>query len=223
MYVIFDMDGVIVNSEIVYRAGHRYAAKVLGLSEEKIAEGTVRVAGVTQEREEQIWGEIFEELPDFEPVEIIRLFRSYFVQELEAGRVELKPGTAQILRFLRERKIPVGLASSTSGEQIRKVLGILGVLESFDVIVSGDMVTRGKPDPGIFLTCAGQMGIPEAMYSETYVIEDSYNGIRAAHAAGMRPIMVPDLLPPTEEMLALSEVVLPSLEELQKWLEQRNN
>ena len=92
------------------------------------------------------------------------------------------------------------------------------MLQYFDAVVSGDMVQCGKPDPEIFLRCAAELGIPEAEFGETFVIEDSYNGIRAAYAAGMRPVMVPDLLPPTEEMYEKSAAVLPSLMDVEKWM-----
>ena len=92
------------------------------------------------------------------------------------------------------------------------------MLQSFDAIVSGDMVERGKPDPEIFLKCAAQLGVPESKYSEIFVIEDSHNGIRAARAAGMKPIMVPDLLPATDEMRRLSAAVLASLTDVIEWM-----
>lgn len=74
------------------------------------------------------------------------------------------------------------------------------MLEYFDQIVGGDMVKHSKPEPDIFLEACGRL---ESKPENCYVIEDSYNGIRAAHAAGMHPIMVPDLMEPTEEMKSL--------------------
>ena len=81
------------------------------------------------------------------------------------------------------------------------------------------MVQKGKPDPEIFLLCADALGIPVSKYSETYVIEDSHNGIRAAYAAGMKPVMVPDQLPPTQEMREKAAVILPSLTDAAQWLD----
>ena len=79
------------------------------------------------------------------------------------------------------------------------------------------MVTRSKPDPEIFLLACDKIGVsPE----RAYAIEDSYNGIRAAHRGGLRPLMVPDLLPADEEMRALSEAVLPDLFEVTAFLRQ---
>ena len=115
----------------------------------------------------------------------------------------------------------MGLASSSPRRMIEKVLGRHDVLRYFDVIVSGDMVSHGKPDPEIFLTCAAQMGISSEEFKETYVIEDSHNGIRAAAAAGMHPIMIPDLLEVTEEMQTLAETICPSLHAAIEYLTDR--
>ena len=132
--------------------------------------------------------------------------------------MKLKPGAAEILKFLEDNKIHAGLASSSPRAVIDKVLRPHDLLRYFDTVVSGDMVERGKPDPEIFLKCAAQLGIPESKYSETFVIEDSHNGSRAAYAAGMQPVMVPDLLPVTEEMRRKTEIILPDLTETQRYL-----
>jgi beta-phosphoglucomutase-like phosphatase (HAD superfamily) len=88
-----------------------------------------------------------------------------------------------------------------------------GIFEYFDVIVSGDMVKKSKPDPEIFLLCAEKLGVPP---SEITVFEDSQNGIKAAHAAGMRPVMVPDFVAPEKEVAALAYAVCSSLTEVKE-------
>ena len=218
MYVIFDMDGVIVDSEVVYRRGHISAARQFGLPEDLMKEASEKVTGVTLELEEQIMRETFERFPQFDYEKVFEASRQYFSYIVETGKMELKPGAVEILRFLKERNVPVGLATSSTRELIEKVAGRHGVLQYFDAVVSGDMVENGKPDPEIFLRCAAALGIPESKYSSTYVIEDSHNGVRAAYAAGMQAVMVPDLLAPTEEMHEKAAVVLPSLAEAEKWL-----
>jgi HAD superfamily hydrolase (TIGR01509 family) len=140
---------------------------------------------------------------------------------VETGQMQLKPGAKEILQYLKGQEIPVGLASSSPRRMIDKVLQRHDVLRYFDVIVSGDMVEHGKPDPEIFLTCAAQMGISSEGFKETYVIEDSHNGIRAAFDAGMQPVMVPDRLAPNEEMRQKAAVILPSLNDLIAWLHDR--
>ena len=219
MYVIFDMDGVISDSEAVYLAGYLHAASLYGLPEKDMREAVVKATGVTDEDERRIMTETFRHLPQFDLEKTYRACREYFADVVESGRMDLKPGAAQILRCLRERGVPVGLASSSPRRMIEKVLGPHRVMQYFDTIVSGDVVERGKPDPEIFLRCAAQMGIPESKYTEICVIEDSYNGIRAAHAAGMKPVMVPDQLPPTQEMREKAAVILPSLFDVMEWIE----
>ena len=91
-----------------------------------------------------------------------------------------------------------------------------GLTGYFDVILGGDNVKAGKPAPDIFLTCAGLM---KCRPEDCFVIEDSYNGIRAAKNAGMHPIMVPDQMPPNEEMKSLAEAVLDDLQQVRGYLE----
>ena len=85
----------------------------------------------------------------------------------------------------------------------------------FDQVVTGDQLERSKPAPDIYLMACRALGVaPEAAWA----VEDSYNGIRSAAAAGMRPIMVPDLLPPTPEMRQLSHIILPDLTAVEDYL-----
>ena len=219
MYVIFDMDGVIVDSEAVYLAGYLHAAELYDLPIEDMKTAVGRAVGVIDAMERQIMIETFGHLPQFSMDKTYKACRDYFNNIVETGQMELKPGAAQILQILKNRNIPVGLASSSPRVMIKKVLERHDVLRYFDVIVSGDMVMKGKPDPEIFLRCADAMGIPVSKYSETFVIEDSHNGIRAAYAAGMKPVMVPDQLPPTQEMREKAAVILPSLFDVMEWIE----
>ena len=221
MYVIFDMDGVIVDSEAVYLAGYLHAAELYDLPIEDMRTAVGRATGVTDNMERAIMVETFGHLPQFSMDKTYKACRDYFNNIVETGQMKLKPGAAEILRFLNDNKIPTGLASSSPRAMIEKVLKPHDVRQYFDTVVSGDMVERGKPDPEIFLKCAAQLGISESKYSETFVIEDSHNGIRAAHAAGMQPVMVPDMLPATEEMRRLSAAVLPSLMDVTEWLQSR--
>ena len=93
-------------------------------------------------------------------------------------------------------------------------------MEVFSVVIGGDMIERSKPAPDIFMEACRQLNVlPE----DSFIIEDSYNGIRAAHAAGAKAIMVPDLLQPTEEIRELVYSVQDSLVHVRKMLEQEIN
>ena len=217
MYVMFDMDGVLVDSEADYLAGYLHSASLYGLPESDMRAAVGRAVGVVDAMERQIMTETFGHLPQFDLERTFRACRDYFAGVVESGQMALKPGAKEILQQLKAKGIPVGLASSSSRAMIEKVLAGHEVLQYFDAVVSGDMVQKGKPDPEVFLRCADALGIPVSKYSETFVIEDSYNGIRAAYAAGMKPVMVPDQLPPTQEMREKAVAILPSLTEAAEW------
>ena len=221
MNVIFDMDGVISDSEAVYLAGYLHAAELYGLPEDDMRRAVDLATGVTDDQERRIMTETFGRLPQFDMDRTYKACRDYFANVVETGQMQLKPGAKEILQYLKEQEIPVGLASSSPRRMIDKVLQRHDVLRYFDVIVSGDMVEHGKPDPEIFLTCAAQMDISSEEFKETYVIEDSHNGIRAAFDAGMQPVMVPDRLAPNEEMRQKAAAILPSLNDLIAWLHDR--
>lgn len=126
----------------------------------------------------------------------------------------VKDGT-EILASLHERGIPMAIGSSGRRAQIESNLSVSGLTSYFSAIASGDEVLHGKPAPDIFLLAAKRLGVPPA---DCYVFEDSPNGIRAAHAAGMKPILIPDLMPVTEEIASLTvgvyKVLTDALEEL---------
>ena len=197
MNVIFDMDGVISDSEAVYLAGYLHAAEFYGLPEDDMRRAVDLATGVTDDQERRIMTETFGYLPQFDMDRTYKACRDYFANVVETGQMQLKPGAKEILQYLKEQEIPVGLASSSPRRMIDKVLQRHDVLRYFDVIVSGEE------------------------FKETYVIEDSHNGIRAAFDAGMQPVMVPDRLAPNEEMRQKAAAILPSLNDLIAWLHDR--
>ncbi|MBQ8975566.1 MAG: HAD-IA family hydrolase, partial [Oscillospiraceae bacterium] len=133
--------------------------------------------------------------------------------------VPLKTGVYEIIRYLRAQRCKLGLASSTRYEIVSMRLKQAGIFDCFDAVVTGDMVCRSKPEPDIFLLCARQMG---AVPCNTYVIEDSFNGITAAHRAGMIPIMVPDLKQPDEHIRSLSAAVKDDLLQALEFFKENN-
>ena len=140
--------------------------------------------------------------------------RRLYYDHYEREGLPLKSGARELLSALNGSGTPLALASSTRTETVRRELRDAGLLDFFDVVIGGDQVTRSKPHPEIFLRAAAELGTaPE----ECCVIEDSFNGIRAAAAAGMHPLMVPDMLQPDEEILALAERVFPSLHEVRNF------
>ena len=114
----------------------------------------------------------------------------------------------ELLDALDQRNCPLALASSTRSATVTAQLRDAGLLPCFRAVIGGDQVSHSKPHPEIFLTAAEQLGVASG---DCCVVEDSYNGIRAAHAGGMIPLMVPDTLPPDEEMHRLAWAIVPDL------------
>ena len=141
-----------------------------------------------------------------------------FFSHASGGKLAKKPGVEELLKYLKMRGFKIGLASSTREVLVRSEISDGGLLGYFDQIIGGEMVERSKPEPDIFLEACRRLG---ARPENCYVIEDSHNGIRAAYAAGMHPIMVPDLMEVTEEMKELAEEIFESLYEVVEFLEIR--
>lgn len=211
MNVIFDMDGVIFDSERAYVNAYKTLAPKYGLHDwDAVHRACMDSIGVTREKTRQIFFEYVGHEFDYDT------YREEVSELLMKTDYELKPGVYELFAWLKETGAHIALASSTREESVRRSLDKAKLTEYFETLVCGDMITNSKPHPEIFLTAAERI---EADPKSCYVIEDSYNGIRAAHAAGTHPIMVPDILQPDEEIRELAEVVLPSLFEVKDYLE----
>lgn len=213
--VLFDMDGVIFDSERLCLAVWRELAEELGL--EDIEAVFLRCVGTNKTRTQEIFRAAY---PALDFARFDGEARRRFAARCAGGGLPVKPGAREILGSLKEKGVPLALASSTEEAVVRRELQEAGLLDFFDAVIGGDRVTRSKPDPEIFLRAAASLGAEPA---RCFVLEDSFNGIRAAAAAGMRPLMVPDLLPPDEEMRRLAEAILPDLAAAGAYLEKARN
>ena len=214
--VIFDMDGVIFDSEALVVSTWKQVADKYGIA--GIEDTCMECLGTNSEATIRIFQKNYGK--DFPYAVYKKEMAELFHQQAAGGNLEKKPGIHELLEYLRSLKIKTGLASSTREEIVKKELSEGGLLSYFDEIVCGDMVKRSKPAPDIYLeTCRRLLVKPEYCYG----IEDSYNGIRALKSAGMHPLMVPDLAEPTEEMEMLSECILPSLHEVKEYLKKIRN
>lgn len=215
MNVIFDMDGVIFDSERAYVNAYKKLAPKYGMEDfDVVHRACMDSIGVTRQKTKEIFFSYVGHEFDYDS------YREDVQEELNKTEYELKPGVFELFDWLKETGARIALASSTREVSVRKSLGHAGLTEYFDQIVCGDMVSHSKPHPEIFLTAAERLGVDPAT---CYIIEDSYNGIRAAHAAGAHAIMVPDILQPDDEIRGLAEVVLPSLFEVKDYLESKLN
>lgn len=121
-----------------------------------------------------------------------------YLRQIQAEGLPVKKGLFELLDFLKEHRVKIALATSTSRATAELNLQITDTAKYFDTLVCGEDVTNGKPHPEVFLTAAERLRIPPA---ECAAFEDSINGILSAHAAGMVTVMVPDYLQPTPELL----------------------
>ena len=216
--VIFDMDGVIFDTEQLYMdCCLALSDKYHMGTKEEVKALCLRCIGVTSKITRQNILDTYGE--DFPYEDYFRDSMEIFLEKFGDGKHMFKPGVPELFAFLSEKGYRVALASSTKTELLSRELDDAGLLQNFDVLVGGDQVTRSKPAPDIFLRAATLLGEEPG---NCYVIEDSYNGIRAAVAAGMHPVMVPDLLPANDEMREKAEAILGSLFEVKEYLECRD-
>ena len=191
--VIFDMDGVVFYSEKVYFEANKRAADELGMK------------NYTLDYYKQFLGAGTDEMLrkmalDYGNEELIKEFYRLSVKNVlpivDAGGLKLKSGFLELTDYLRENKIQAVLASSNYRKDIKYYLKKANITDRFSHIISADDVTKAKPAPDIFLKAWQKADAPAK--SQTLVIEDSKNGIKAANNAEIPVVMVPDILEPTE-------------------------
>ena len=194
--VIFDMDGLMFDTEALNMKGWKAAGKRHGyeMSDELIRAHIGANAETTRRLMREHFGGDF----DFDAVRGDRI--DYAFRFIEENGTPLKPGLKELLAFLERKGIGTAVASSSEERFVRFYLEHSRLEHEFDVLVCGDMVKKSKPEPDIFLFALSKL---KTAADETLVLEDSYNGIRAARRAGIRSIMIPDLLPSTPEMESL--------------------
>lgn len=193
--VIFDMDGVILDSESISDITWHKALEEAGLKDDKDAVNKCRGTNLadTYAILKELYGKDF-------PVEKFMNRSSELFTQIEfTSGIPLLPYAKEILEYLKP-KYRIALASSTKGATVKRQLTNAGVIQYFETITTGDMVKHSKPDPEIYLLACKSLGLkPE----ECAAIEDSPNGIKSASAAGLKTIMVPDKIQPTEELMPL--------------------
>ena len=199
---IFDMDGLMFDTEQIWQNNWQKIAKEMGvkLAEEFKYEICGTNGALMNSIIEKYYG-----VKDGGPIAADCKQRVH--DDLYESTPE-KPGVHEILEFFRDHGVKIAVASSSSEEQIRRNLQNTGTEGFIDAIVSGVGMKRGKPAPDIFLAAAEKIGIDP---KECYVFEDAYNGVRAGHAAGCTTIMIPDQVQPDDEIRGLADAVCTSL------------
>lgn len=201
---IFDMDGLLFDTERVYREEWQKTAKVFG--QEYDPAFHLAVCGTSGQLMRDVVKRYY---PGVDEDAFVR----YCMERMEERLVfpvEEKPGVHEILDFFREKNVRMAVASSSAGRFIEGNLRNAGIREYFEVVVSGDQVKRGKPEPDIFLAAAERLGLAP---KDCYVFEDGINGVKAGARAGCATVMIPDLIEPNDEVRSLCVGVYDSLTE----------
>jgi HAD superfamily hydrolase (TIGR01509 family) len=204
--LVFDLDGVLVDSEQVWDAARRDVVAEHGGTWKDSA--TRDMLGMSAPE----WSRyVVEELRvPLTPEEVNRAVVDAMLREYEE-RLPLLPGAREAVERMAERW-PLGLASSSNRPVIDLVLDRMGVAAKFAATVSSEEVGRGKPAPDVYLEAARRLGVDAGACA---AVEDSENGIRSAHAAGMRVLAIPNPhFPPAQDAVALADTLLPDLDAL---------
>ena len=191
--VIFDMDGLMFDTEALNAAAWKVAGQLHGFDiTDEVIRGHI---GTNLQTTKMLMQNHFGPQFDFDAVRADRI--SHSMRYIEENGTPLKPGLRELLAYLNKNTIKTAIGTSTGEQFARFYLERAGLGHEFDVIVCGDNVKKGKPEPDIFLAALSGLGV---LRDECLVLEDSYNGITAAHRSGIRCVMIPDLLPPTPEI-----------------------
>jgi HAD superfamily hydrolase (TIGR01509 family) len=211
--VVFDLDGVLVQSEELWDAARRELAQEHGI--EWPDDATDAMMGMSSRE----WSKyVHEEIGVPDPPEEINRKVLEWVEERYRTDLPWIPGAQEAVRRLGAR-FPLGLATSSNREIIDLVVEVGGFEELFEVTVSSEEVERGKPAPDVYLEVTNRMGVDP---TRSVAIEDSTNGLLAAAAAGMRVIAIPnDAHPPAEKGLDAADLVLDSIEDLEPGVVER--
>lgn len=189
---VFDMDGLMFDTERLAMAAWDYAGEKMGLG--KAGYMVMKTLGVTAERADEIWREEFGSNVDTKAMR--RYGREFTDNFYEHNKVPVKYGLYELLDWLKSSGIKTAVASSSTRRAVLRNLESAGITDKFDIIVSGEMATRSKPAPDIYLKACELLGENP---NDCIALEDSRNGLWAAHNAGCRVIMVPDLWQADEE------------------------
>jgi len=208
--VVFDMDGLLLDTERMYGKAAFAACEALGYAMTDVLHRALIGAtwAVNRLELERAFGADF-------PFDVYHLdVRARYIASCADG-IALRPGVLELLGLLRERRIPIGVATSEVGEVATRNLSQTGLLDHVQVLVTRDLVRQGKPHPESYLTAAAGLGTDPA---DCLALEDSHHGARAAIAAGMATILVPDLVPATSEIAAQCLHVARDLHEVYEML-----
>ena len=213
--VIFDMDGLMLDTERIARIAWQQTARAAGYEM-----SDALFASLIGRREPDSIALLRDAFgPEFDFAKSNAECNLIYNDYVTKNGLPVKPGVREILDDLSARNIPLAVATSTQNPLARLRLEQVGLSKYFSVVVGGNEVARGKPEPDIYLEAILRLGIDA---STSFALEDSHAGVRSAHAAGLKVIMVPDIVPPTPEIAALTWRIANSLHDVRTIFAQNN-
>jgi HAD superfamily hydrolase (TIGR01509 family) len=212
--VVFDMDGLMLDTEPLYKTAWQSGCRELGYHLDDAIYR--RLVGRPTIACEQV---LLQSLgPEFPLERFRRLWPSIWQAEVSSRGIRQKPGLSALLELLRNRNVPRALATSSEADFTDISLEHAGLSSSFQAIVTGDQIERGKPAPDIYLAAAAKLGVPP---QSCVALEDSEAGAVAASTAGMVTLLVPDWVAPTSIAVKAATEVFASLVEAHAYIEAR--
>lgn len=196
--IILDMDGTIFDTERIYHDAWTAVGVPEDLYWQMIGRGHAEIK------------EMIRKHMDVPPEVLYERCAQETKWRLAAG-VPKKPGLDNLLNYLRAHSYKMALATSSLTKDAEIKLNCAEVADFFEAVIGGEQVMHGKPAPDIYEKAAAVLNCAS---EECLVLEDSFNGVRGGHAAGMYTVMIPDLLKPDAEIRVLADAVLPSLSEV---------
>lgn len=211
---IFDMDGLMFDTERVFVGAWDYAGEKMGLG--KTGYMSLRTLGMNTPACEQVWRDEFG--ADVDLAALWAYTREYLEDYYSKYVVTVKKGLYDLLTYLQRKGYKLAVASSTKREKVEQHLNSAHIRHYFEAVIAGDMVEKSKPEPDIYLKAAAALGVkPE----ECYALEDSRNGLLSAHRAGCKAIMVPDLWQPDDTVKQFILGPFGDLLQVRDWLIER--
>lgn len=208
--VVFDMDGVLIDTEKIYRLCWKKNGMSIGIPENEMETVCDRVAGGNKTSNARVFKAIMGE--DFDYLAFRQITLELFDEYVVEHGIDIKPHVEETLRFLRDKGIKIALATSTERARAEKRLMDVGIAEYFDEKVCGNEIAHGKPEPDIYLKACEKLQVdPE----DAVAVEDSVNGVISADKAGLYTVMVVDLIQPNEITRKRADKVFFDMKEVQ--------
>lgn len=213
--VIFDLDGTLIDNEKFTIISKVIEGKKIGYEiSEEIAKNTL---GLSTKKSKEYFISIYGE--DF-PYDFFRQKRfDYIIDDIKQNGVKFKKGVQEIINYLNEKSIKKAICTSSTKKYLNAYKKYSNIFDNFDIIITGEEIKNGKPNPEIFLKAMDRLNIN---YKNTLIIEDSNNGIIAGVNSNADVIMIPDLVSPNKEVLEQNVKIYNSLLEVINYIENTN-